>query len=277
MKHLLVGQHLVGYTDVGSGTPVIVVHGSASSREQWNPLAKRLADRYRVLAVDLLGYGSTRPLRANRRYQIGDDVDIVTAFAALMNEPVHLVGHAYGGMVCLEAALALEPQVLSMSLFEPAAVHLLRDAPHQAAWNEIAQLAERHIELTWQGDHSGSAEMFMNYLEGPEFWAHLPNNRRAQIARYMPRVASEWLLALETHWERDRYAHVKVPTLLMRGTRTPNAAKQMVDALSATVPQAEVIDVDGAAHLGPITHSYAVNELIDSHLWRNTHVFGGAC
>ena len=45
----------IAYTDIGAGDTVLAVHGSASSRRVWRPLAVRLAARYRVVAPDLVG------------------------------------------------------------------------------------------------------------------------------------------------------------------------------------------------------------------------------
>ena len=43
--------------EAGRGPAVVCIHASASSSAQWRPLMDRLADRYRVLAVDLYGSG----------------------------------------------------------------------------------------------------------------------------------------------------------------------------------------------------------------------------
>ena len=47
------------FRETGSGTSVVCLHSSASSSGQWRALMERLADRFRVIAVDLYGSGKT--------------------------------------------------------------------------------------------------------------------------------------------------------------------------------------------------------------------------
>jgi len=47
------------FREAGAGTPVVCIHSSASSSGQWRALMERLADRFRVIAVDLYGSGKT--------------------------------------------------------------------------------------------------------------------------------------------------------------------------------------------------------------------------
>jgi len=49
----------IDHTDDGAGPPVVLIHSSASTNRQWRVLSDALKDRYRVLAVNLYGYGET--------------------------------------------------------------------------------------------------------------------------------------------------------------------------------------------------------------------------
>ena len=53
-----------GYFVAGEGAPVIMLHSSLGSKSQWAVLADRLARRFRVIAIDLCGYGDTSPAEA---------------------------------------------------------------------------------------------------------------------------------------------------------------------------------------------------------------------
>ena len=84
------------------GAPVIVfVHGYPDTSRVWRPVMARLADRYRVVAYDLRGFGgSTAP--AARRYgwslaALTADF-IAVADAVSPDAPVHLVGHDWGSV-----------------------------------------------------------------------------------------------------------------------------------------------------------------------------------
>ena len=59
MSVIKVGAFEVDYADRGSGPCVVLVHSSASGNRQWRSLTELLQGRYRVLAVNLFGYGKT--------------------------------------------------------------------------------------------------------------------------------------------------------------------------------------------------------------------------
>lgn len=54
----------VHYAEAGSGTPLLLLPGSARSYRQFLPLLESLSPRYRVIAIDTLGYGASAPLPA---------------------------------------------------------------------------------------------------------------------------------------------------------------------------------------------------------------------
>jgi len=55
------GTLKIDYADEGQGEVVILVHSSVSGNRQWRAMSEALRDRYRVLAINLYGYGDTTP------------------------------------------------------------------------------------------------------------------------------------------------------------------------------------------------------------------------
>jgi len=84
----------------GSGTPVVLLHGLASSLTIWNFVAPLLAERSRVVAVDQRGHGlSSKP---DDGYTFEDVCGDLAAFVQLLalERPV-IVGHSWGGSVAV--------------------------------------------------------------------------------------------------------------------------------------------------------------------------------
>ena len=89
---------------IDSRPPVVLLHGSAFSGAQWRALADRLSDRYRILAPDLCGYGTSGGWAGRGAFHLAHEAQAVLADLGGLEEPVHLVGHSYGGAVALHLA-----------------------------------------------------------------------------------------------------------------------------------------------------------------------------
>ena len=94
------------YESIGTGRPIILLHGIGMSHAVWNPVIPFLAKSHRVIAVDIAGFGKTPSLPDNIVSTISHLVDGLehTLKAIGITEPVDVVGNSLGGIIALEAA-----------------------------------------------------------------------------------------------------------------------------------------------------------------------------
>ncbi len=99
-----VGGGEMAYRDVGSGPPLVLLHGFGSCAEsQWAPFLDTLAARHRVIAVDLRAHGrSTHP--ATTFTMAASGADVLALLDALGLARVRAMGVSAGGMTLLHAA-----------------------------------------------------------------------------------------------------------------------------------------------------------------------------
>jgi pimeloyl-ACP methyl ester carboxylesterase len=99
------GPLTLAVTERGSGPPVLLIHGLGSTSDAWDGVVPALASRYRVLALDLRGFGqSDKPNDAH--YSIADQAEAVAAFLDKDGlTGVTVVGHSLGGGVALKLSL----------------------------------------------------------------------------------------------------------------------------------------------------------------------------
>ena len=95
----------IHYVEAGRGVPLILIHGLADDTTIWDPVIPRLAARFRVIALDQIGFGrSDKPLL---NYRISTFVDFLHGFMSeLKIERASLIGNSLGSWVA--AAYALE-------------------------------------------------------------------------------------------------------------------------------------------------------------------------
>lgn len=94
------------YVDEGTGPLVVLVHGTPTWSFEWRHVIAALRDRYRVVALDHLGFGlSDRPAEAG--YRPEDHAARFRAFMAAVcpGGPMTLVVHDFGGPIALDWAL----------------------------------------------------------------------------------------------------------------------------------------------------------------------------
>lgn len=95
-------QIQISYEVHGNGnTPIVFLHGFGASVETWRDVQSRLALGNRLFFLDLKGFGlSSKP--DDSKYSLEDQAEVVLAFIKTQNlHDVTLVGHSYGGAVCL--------------------------------------------------------------------------------------------------------------------------------------------------------------------------------
>ena len=255
------------FKDVGSGTPVVCIHSSASSSGQWRALMERLADRFRVLAVDLYGSGKTAAWVPDRPMYLDDELALLSPVFQAAGECFHLVGHSFGGAVALKAALAGRDRLISLVLYEPVLFSVLvADAPESPAAREILAVRDDTVRLVDEGDLVASAQRFIDYWMGEGAWAATPEARRPALAAAMRSVKPEWHAAFHEPSTLDAFAAVDVPTLFLTGTRSKASARAVARLLTAVLPRVRMEEIEGVGHMAPLTHPDRVNPLIERFL-----------
>lgn len=270
-KTLRVNGKMVAYTDQGHGQTVLLLHCNGSSRRQWHKLIDRLSSKYRVLAPDIYGHGDTPFPQSPGGFTENDEIAIIDALLRQTKEPFHLVGHSYGGAIALRSALTWKNRLLSLTLIEPALFELLREAREADLWKDIADLAGGHISLVEAGEVEAAGDLFMSYWIGAENWRAMPPDHRDPIKRSIPAVAIAWEIILRQKSELADYASLGVPTTLLMGSETKKTCRRVVELLGSKLPHANLVSIQGAGHMSPITHPDPVNAVIEANIVRNSN------
>jgi pimeloyl-ACP methyl ester carboxylesterase len=102
---------------LGSGPPLVLVHGISGNMMTWYWIAGRLSQRHRVILFDLRGHGLSATAPTGYDVQtLADDLEaVVTTFT---DEPIALAGHSYGAMIALSFALRDHVRVRKLALVE---------------------------------------------------------------------------------------------------------------------------------------------------------------
>lgn len=231
------------YLVQGSGTPVVLLHGFALSAEMnWiGPgIADTLANRFRVIALDLRGHGGSTKLHDSSAYSAAFLTDVLAVLDTLRIPRAHVVGYSMGGRIALSLAATHPDRVISAVLggqgWQPPGTPL---PPHVQNW--LAQL-DRLVR-----DSGNVADVFER-PGGPP----LPPALRAGLARNDPAALAAVLRGMQTLTvTQTDLAAGRVPILAVYGELDAGSGAAIA-ALKTVRPDVIVTVIPGADHAGAI-------------------------
>ncbi|MDQ6606442.1 MAG: alpha/beta fold hydrolase, partial [Actinomycetota bacterium] len=90
---------------IGSGPPLVLIHGIGSRWQVWDPVFEPLARAREVIAIDLPGFGASPPPPPGTRAGAGSLTRLVAQFLDELGlQAPHVAGNSLGGQIALELA-----------------------------------------------------------------------------------------------------------------------------------------------------------------------------
>jgi len=103
VQHLTMHGHSRAFVKVGQGPALLLLHGLGCDHTTWSPVIDELAQRYTVIAPDLLGHGASAKPRAD--YTLGGYANGMRDLLTVLGiDKVTVVGHSFGGGVAMQFA-----------------------------------------------------------------------------------------------------------------------------------------------------------------------------
>ena len=265
--------HDVAYRTAGEGPVVLLVHGIAGSSATWSRVIPDLAERYTVIAPDLLGHGESAKPRGD--YSLGAYASgLRDLLAVLGHDRATIVGHSLGGGVAMQFAYQfpqicerlvlvasgglgkeVNPFLRAVSL--PGSEYLLPLVLHRSLHDAMGKVGRWFGRLGLQGGEIAQ-EVWRSYTALTEIHGQMAfvHTIRSVIDVRGQRVSA-----------RDRlYLAAEVPTLIVWGDRDRIIPVSHAHVTHELIPGSRLVVVEGAGHFLPVEQPAAFLEAMQDFL-----------
>lgn len=247
------------------GEPVVLLHGSMASKSQWKPLASILKESYRVITIDLYGYGDMPLPEKMDTYTLEDESGLINTVLnqEIGYESYHLVGHSYGGVIAFFHTFYNQDRIKSLTAFEPMSFHLLDQS--DAFLEGAAELITQISALVKNNQSETAAKMFMDLWMPEGIFEVLPKREKERLALGVKKMVLDFRAASTAPLKTSHYEKLNMPICLIAGKQSPDFSTAITDVFNRILKNNTLNWVSGG-HFSPISHSDEVNPIIVNFL-----------
>lgn len=261
----------------GSGQPIVLLHGLASTCHIWDMVAPMLAQDHAVIAVDQRGHGETD--KPDEGYDIAtvtqDALGVIQQLG--VDKPI-VIGHSWGGSVALNMAVEAPASVKGLAWVDGGMINVSNRYPNiEDAKIEMAppdftgvkvdsfleRVRSRHQETGMSPEVADIVMANFEILEDQTIKARLSRANHLRI------IEGLW-----DHKPRELYGQVQCPVLIMPARQDNNLATHergkrrlmLVEEAEERLPKSKTVWLEDSIHDVPIQRPELVADVIKSHL-----------
>jgi pimeloyl-ACP methyl ester carboxylesterase len=253
-EFLTVNELLLHYLDWGAGDrpAVVCVHGYTGSAQAFNALARRLGDRFHIIAPDVRGHGESA-WSATGAYQYADQMgDLAQLVDRLGLDRFVLIGTSMGGIIAMAYAAQFPNRLRGLVINDigpdveagtQRITGMIGSRPEDFTSLEEAMDYRRQISpITAARPLEDQRELALGVLcqrpDGRWGWKLDPAYIEQRIARGAPPRPNLW----------PALANLPCPTLVVWGTDSDVLSEAQAKRMVETLPKGELVAVAGVGH-----------------------------
>ncbi len=238
----------------GSGYPLILIHGLASSMSLWAGLDQSQFPAVEIISYDLRGHGaSERPTGAHTLAK--HVADLKGLLAALGIQRAVFAGLSLGGMIAMELAASTPTMVAALALVDTTASfpqetrNLFFELASSASFNGMAAIADKLLQLSF-------TQQFMD--ANPKMTTTI---RKGMLASDAASIAAACRMVAKIDLQ-TRLSAIHCPTVVMVGAQDQLTPPSLSEALAAGISDATLHVIADSGHAAPVEQPAAVTTIL---------------
>lgn len=265
-QRLLVNGIELSYVDEGSGDPVVFVHGSMSDLRFWEPQRTSFSRHFRFIAYTLRYHGTSGWPDEGKNYSAATHAADLAAFIRALNlGQVHLVALSYGGLIAATMALDHPELLRSLTLAEPLLTALLSETPDtKPVIEDRGRGLAPAVEALKAGDLERATKLFFEWVnnQGEGAFERLPDASRRMMLDNARTVPLLMAAPAPSPISCSALSGLNVPTLVVRGEKTPRFFALISETVVRCVPGSQLITIADATHPMSFQQPVAFNDAL---------------
>lgn len=239
---------------IGSGTPLVLIHGLASSMSLWAGLDQGQLEGVEIISYDLRGHGASE--RATGAHTLAKHVaDLKGLLAALSISRATFAGLSLGGMIAIELAASNPDMVAGLALLDTTAMFpqatrdLFFELASSASFNGMPAITDKFMQLSF-------TQQFMD--ANPKMTTTIRKGMLASDAASIA-AASRMVAKIDL---RQRLSAIQCPTLVIVGEQDQLTPPALAEELAAGIKGAQLYVIAESGHASPVEQPQAVTALL---------------
>ena len=237
----------------GTGEPVLLIHGFGASSYSWRHVIEPLAQKNRVITIDLKGLGDS-PKPRDDAYSVYEQARLVRNFI-LENDlkNLHIVGHSYGGGVALAVSIYLSASNpgLQKSLVLIDSVAYPQELPGFVkilATQVLGPIITYAMPNTFQVKNLLQIVYFNDDLIPQEAIDHYAADLGKPDAKYALLTSVRQMLPTDLQQFSENYASLTIPTLIIWSREDEIVPLAVGKRLHENIPDSKLVIMSGVGH-----------------------------
>lgn len=237
----------------GTGEPVLLIHGFGASSYSWRHVIEPLAQKNRVITIDLKGFGDS-PKPRDDAYSVYEQARLVRNFILENNlKNLHIIGHSYGGGVALAVSIYLSASNpgLQKSLVLIDSVAYPQELPGFVkilATPVLGPLITYAVPNTFQVKNLLKIVYFNDDLIPQEAIDHYAADLGKPDAKYALLTSVRQMLPTDLQQFSENYASLTIPTLIVWSREDEIVPLAVGKRLHENIPDSKLVIMSGVGH-----------------------------
>ncbi len=233
------------------GIPLVFIHGWAGDHSKWKKQVDFFSMRYPVIVFDLAGHGQSDP---TEEYSINNHSKILHELLEYLGiSQIYLVGHSMGGMVAQQFAIDFPENICKLILLSTTLkiINSFKDKLAVLLMRFLLRISFRRY-----------CKILFTYTQPPNISPGELAMKMKEVYSMHPKIVRKTFAEMTSYNSSNKLSSFNKPTLLIVGEKDRIITPEMTKTLQKTIPQSELLVIQGGYHEIMLENSDEVNEAI---------------